>query len=237
MRSDDVDPHPADRASTRRSLTARGERTRDRLLSAAASVFSTTPFAKVRLSDITAVAHVSAGSFYTYFDSKEEIFREIARDVLTEMSEAARLDVDELAEDPITALANATRRYFHVCLRNTVVARSMEQLTIADADVSRARRDTVVVGVKRVERWIRQLQISGQCDTEIDSWDTAMVLHTMNVRVAYDHLLLGGRPDDVERLVTAVTHVWARTLGLERPPTPPRVDPSARRGPTPHPPT
>lgn len=216
--SDDTDHPPAARIASRSPLTARGARTRVKLLEAAATVFGTTPFAAVRLSDITTTAQVSAGTFYTYFDSKEEIFREIARDVLAEMSDAARLDLDELAVDPIAALANATRRYFHVCLRHAVVARSMEQLTISDVDVSRARRNTVVVGVKRVERWVRQLQESGRCDTEIDSWDTAMVLHTMNVRVAYDHLLLGGQPDDVERLVTAVTHVWARTLGLERPP-------------------
>lgn len=42
-----------------------------------------------------------------------------------------------------------------------------------------------------------------------------MVLHTMNVRVAYDHLLPSGEGSDVEALVEAVTHVWARTVGLE----------------------
>jgi hypothetical protein len=42
----------------------------------------------------------------------------------------------------------------------------------------------------------------------------------MNVRVAYDHLLLSGDRRDVEPLVAAVTRVWARTVGLEQPSRP-----------------
>ena len=72
------------------------------------------------------------------------------------------------------------------------------------------------VGVKRVESWIRRLQERGICDHELDPRTTAIALHTMNVRVAYDHLLLSGDPSDVEPLVAAVTRVWARTVGLEQ---------------------
>jgi hypothetical protein len=43
-----------------------------------------------------------------------------------------------------------------------------------------------------------------------------MVLHTMNVRVAYDHLHPTGSDADIDALVDAVTHVRARTVGLER---------------------
>jgi AcrR family transcriptional regulator len=200
-----------------RVLSPRGQRTRAMLVAAASEIFSTTPFDKVRLSDITGRARVAAGTFYTYFDSKEMIFREVAADVLAEMSNAARASPDdERDEDPVRAIANATRRYFLCCLRHAMVARSIEQLTLRDPAIGRSRESTVVTGVKRYERWIRRLQISGICDREIDSWDTAMVLHTMTVRVAYDHLLMNGDPDDVERLVEAVTHVSARTVGLER---------------------
>jgi AcrR family transcriptional regulator len=198
-----------------RLLTARGQRTRAVLVAAAAEVFESTPYGEVRLSDITAHAGVAAGTFYTYFDSKEQIFREVAAAVLAEMSNSARMDEQLAVDDPAAAIADATRRYFRTCLEHAGVARSMEQVALADTDVKRSRRGTVVVGVKRVQRFIQRLQKQGICDREIDSWDTAMVLHTMNVRVAYDHLLLSGNAGDVDRLVTAVTHVWARTLGLE----------------------
>ena len=78
----------AGRAVGGRVLTARGLRTRENLVSAAHRVFERTPFPDARLSDITAEAGVAAGTFYTYFDAKEEIFREVADDVLAELATA-----------------------------------------------------------------------------------------------------------------------------------------------------
>ena len=58
-------------------LSARGRRTRATLVEAAKLVFSETPFADTRIADITARAGVANGTFYTYFDSKEELYRTI----------------------------------------------------------------------------------------------------------------------------------------------------------------
>ena len=46
------------------------------------------------------MAAVAAGTFYTYFDSKEDIFREVAADVLDELSRAARRDPDNVDARP-----------------------------------------------------------------------------------------------------------------------------------------
>jgi AcrR family transcriptional regulator len=203
-----------------RRLTPRGLRTRARLVTAARQVFEKIPFRQARLTDITAAAGVAAGTFYTYFDSKEEIFREVAQEVLQELSDAARRDPDNTEGDAIRDIAFASRQYFLACLRNAGVVRSMEQLAVSDDGINKARRGTVRIGVKRVERWIRRLQDQGICDRELDPRTTAIALHTMNVRVAYDHLLLSGDRRDVEPLVAAVTRVWARTVGLELPSRP-----------------
>jgi AcrR family transcriptional regulator len=211
------------RAAGGRALTARGLRTRRALVAAAKEVFETTPFAEARITDITAHARVATGTFYRYFDTKEEIFREVAAEVLTDMSAAPRQAPPDDA-DPIAAIAHASRQYFLGILRHAGIARSIEQLALRDGSVAGARRRTVVDGVRRAERWIRDLQHRGICDTGIDPWTTAMVLHTMNVRVAYDHLLPSKDERDIDALVEAVTHVWARTVGLEQvnpgPPTP-----------------
>lgn len=198
-----------------RLLTPRGRRTRAALVDSAKAVFGKIPYGEARIADITAHARVATGTFYTYFDSKEEIFYEVAVEVFDEMATSGRLDVAEIDIDPIEEISRSVRRYYLTCLRNLGVARSLEQAANGDPKVARLRRDTVVAGVKQYERWIRELQLRGICDTEIDSWDTAMVLHTMVVRVCYDHLLVSGKEDDVDRLVGAVTHVWARTVGLE----------------------
>jgi AcrR family transcriptional regulator len=179
-------------------------------------VFEEVPFRQAKLTDITAAAGVASGTFYTYFDSKEEIFREVADEVLAELSRAARRDPDNTVGDPIRDIAHASRQYFLACLRNAGVVRSMEQLAASDEGIIMSRRNTVRVGVKRVERWIHRLQERGVCDLELDARATAIALHTMNVRVAYDHLLPSGDENDVEPLVAAVTRVWARTVGLEQ---------------------
>ncbi|MDB5695703.1 MAG: TetR family transcriptional regulator [Sphingomonas bacterium] len=66
--------------------TDRGRRTRRALLDAAAAEFATDGFHLASISAITRRAGVALGSFYTYFDSKDAIFRALVSD----MSEQVR---------------------------------------------------------------------------------------------------------------------------------------------------
>ena len=59
----------------RKPKTARGRKTRNRLLEAAESEFGEKGFYEAGISGITYRAGVALGTFYTYFESKEEIFR------------------------------------------------------------------------------------------------------------------------------------------------------------------
>ena len=61
--------------------TARGERTLRALLDAAAAEFGEKGFHEGSISGITSRAGVALGSFYTYFDSKDEVFRALVRDM------------------------------------------------------------------------------------------------------------------------------------------------------------
>jgi AcrR family transcriptional regulator len=179
-------------------------------------VFAETPFAETRIADIAARAGVANGTFYTYFDSKEEIFREVASGVLREMLAAPRRDPANAGGDPIRDIEHASRAYFQVVVDNAMVARSIEQVGPADAHVASVRHSTVVGAIKRADRWIRRLQADGVCD-EIDPWATAVALQTMTIRVAYDHLLpQAGEVDaDVDAMARAVSRIWARAVGLE----------------------
>jgi AcrR family transcriptional regulator len=55
--------------------TARGRQTRDKLLQAAEIEFGSQGFHDASVSSITKEAGVALGTFYTYFESKEEIYR------------------------------------------------------------------------------------------------------------------------------------------------------------------
>ena len=61
--------------------------TRARLVEAAKEVFELDGFLDARISDIAERAGLSHGSFYHYFDSKEEVFREVAAEVEERLSE------------------------------------------------------------------------------------------------------------------------------------------------------
>jgi AcrR family transcriptional regulator len=203
------------RATGGRLLTSRGRRTRAGLVAAAKRVFETKPYAEARIIDITTQAGTASGTFYTYFDSKDQIFREVATQVLAEMAAAPTRDPDNTDGDPIRNIAHASRAYFQTCLRNAGIARSIEHVASRDKGVAEARHNTLTQGVKRTDHWIRRLQDQAICDIGIDSWNTARVLNMMTVRVAYD-LLLDGDERDLEALVATVTRIWARTVGLER---------------------
>lgn len=222
MAGDRTDGLRGGQATGGRLLTPRGRRTRSVLIDAAKTVFEQMPYTEVRVADITAEARVSTGTFYTYFDSKEEIFYEVANEVFDEMATSGRLDLTAIDEDPKGEIARTVRRYYLVCLRRIGVARALEHASNSDPRIARLRRNTVIAGVKQFNHWTQELQRRGICDTEIDAWDTSMVIHTMVVRVCYDHLLVSGDENDVDRLVDIVTHIWARTVGLEQvtPPTP-----------------
>ena len=76
------------------------------------------------------------------------------------------------------------------------------------------RRDTLVKGVKRVERWIQRLQAQGICDPQLETWPVALALHVMNVSVAYNHLVHRDAPEDTEMLVRATARIWCAAVGL-----------------------
>ena len=76
-----------------KALTARGERTRQRLLEAAERVFTELGYHDASIVKITEAAGCGQGTFYLYFASKKEIFDELVLDLNTRvrhaMSEAA----------------------------------------------------------------------------------------------------------------------------------------------------
>jgi AcrR family transcriptional regulator len=76
-----------------KALTARGERTRQKLLEAAERVFAELGYHDASIVKITEAAGCGQGTFYLYFASKKEIFDELVLDLNTRvrhaMSEAA----------------------------------------------------------------------------------------------------------------------------------------------------
>ena len=61
-------------------MTARGERTRSRLLEAGEEVFGRRGYHDASIADITHCAGVAQGTFYLYFDSKRDLMRAVVEE-------------------------------------------------------------------------------------------------------------------------------------------------------------
>jgi len=63
-----------------RSLTARGERTRNRLVAAGEEIFGLRGYHDASIAEITQTASVAQGTFYLYFDGKRELLRAVVEE-------------------------------------------------------------------------------------------------------------------------------------------------------------
>src|SRR4051794_37804272 len=88
-------------AADKAPRTERGRKTQQRLIDAAAAEFGELGYHEAGIIGITRRAHVALGTFYTYFDSKEAVFRALVR----EMSRATRAHVAEAVKDAPDRLA------------------------------------------------------------------------------------------------------------------------------------
>ena len=156
------------------------------------------------------------GTFYSYFDSKESLFRVAAGRALEELYSYPRQDPDNLHRQQVRDLAYSIRSYFLVCRRNRVIAQSIELVWSQDDGVRRNRRGTLMRGAKRLEQWIIDLQDKGICDPTVNPWLSALALQSMTVQLAYDQLVYREQPQDVDALVDAVVPIWAKAVGLYR---------------------
>jgi AcrR family transcriptional regulator len=75
-------------SATKTPRTARGERTRRKILDAALEEFGELGFREASIVGITRRARVALGTFYTYFDSKEALFSALVRDMSAQVGNA-----------------------------------------------------------------------------------------------------------------------------------------------------
>lgn len=197
-------------------VTARGERTRAALIAAARRVFERDGFGDSRLTDITAEANCSTGSFYTYFDSKEEILEAVLSETLDDMMHPGMPRVDaDIADDPETVLAAANRAYFEAYRRN---ARIMTVFDEAAGALPRFRDQRRMRGWEFAERnakHIRALQEKGVADPDLDALQAARALSGMVSQMAFHTFGLGDEID-MDTLVFTATRLWVNAIGLRQ---------------------
>jgi AcrR family transcriptional regulator len=211
---------PAGTAAARRAgqkvrATAKGQRTRDELVSAARRVFERSGYLDTRVADIAAEAGVAHGSFYTYFSSKQHVFLAIVRELGQQFQDAVAPSPADAGADAYEALARSNRRYLEAYRANCVMWALVEQVSTIDPEIHRIRLLGRRQHVDRIARTIRRWQERGLADREIDPRTTAGALASMLSNFAY-WWLAGGDAYDADTAQKTLTDAWARAVGLRR---------------------
>ena len=194
-------------------VTRRGVRTRQALVDAARVVFEREGYLDARLTDITAEASCSTGTFYTYFNDKEEIFAAVMEATKNEMLHPGMEHVDGV-DDPAAIIEASNRAYLESYRCNANLMRLLEQVANIDANVRELRRARAWVFVERNARGIKDLQERGLADPDLDPVMASRLLSSMISRIAFTTFVLndGG---DFEELVYTATRLWCNALRIE----------------------
>jgi AcrR family transcriptional regulator len=122
--------------------TERGRRTLRKLLDASAIEFGEKGFHEASVSSITRRAGVALGTFYTYFDSKDALFRALVQDMSDNVRTAARAGLS----DAMTALdieRAALAAFLDFARTNKQVYRIIDEAEFVDPASYRAHYETI----------------------------------------------------------------------------------------------
>jgi AcrR family transcriptional regulator len=195
-----------------RQITAQGLRTRGALLRAARRVFERKGYHNTRIADITAEAKASVGTYYTYFDSKEEVFRHLLVDIENEVY--GELTTHVLHDrSPQARIRETNRLYFEAYQRNARFWAVVEESALFNEGSRRVLAERRAYYRAKTARALRAWDDQGLLGPEIDLEFAATALGAMTERCAclwfiYDE------PVDLERAVDQITVLWLHALGL-----------------------
>ena len=192
--------------------TARGARTRAALVKAARILFEKNGYLDVNVGDIARRARVAYGTFYTYFNSKEEIFSEVVEGLLEDFRTIA--GAEPLASEEVSErIERANRGYLKAYQANARMMAVLEQVATFNPRLAEVRRATRRYWVERGTAAIRRWQERGLVDGLIDPRYAASSLGSMVDRSAYVWVVLG-EPYDLDEAVIQLTRLYCNALGV-----------------------
>ncbi|GCD96155.1 putative transcriptional regulator, TetR family protein [Embleya hyalina] len=193
--------------------TRRGLRTREALVKAARVVFERDGFLNARLVDITAEATCSIGTFYTYFEGKEEVFAAVIEAARHDMLHPGMPHVPE-DEGPAAVIEASNRAYLVAYKRNAKLMKLMQQVAMIDPRFEEVRARSARAFGERNARRIKELQDRGLADPTVDPELAARALSLMVSRLAFECFALEEGPRDLEEIVAVCTRLWVNGLNL-----------------------
>lgn len=193
------------------ALTARGRKTRDGLLDAARRVFEEVGFLDTRVEQIAQEASVSYGTFYRYFESKEDVFQELSTRLFEDVHHREPLDPDL---SPAAKLIATNRLYYQAYRRNARLMAIVEQVATFNNDFRALRHEHRRKLIERTSRAIARWQEQGQVRECLDPVMAARAMAAMVDHSLYLWLVQGDEADE-ESLLDTLDQMCIGALGLD----------------------
>ena len=197
----------------------KGIETRARLVDAAKHVFEDHGFLEARISDIAERAGLSHGSFYHYFESKEEVFLEVA------VAQEDRLSLDTVVDSGLLdrsvhanvreRVRESNRRYLADYRDEARIMGVIEEVCRYNESVRKVRFERFRHYCQRTERVIRRMQAQGLAETSLDAEFAAQALSAMVTRTAEMWFVQGLLDCSFEDGVDQLTSLCINALQLK----------------------
>lgn len=194
-------------------LTRQGRETRSALLSSARRVFEERGYHGTRIADITSAADVSVGTFYSYFNTKEELFRVL----LIELEAEVYGELSDPTEDtgPQERIEETNRLYFGAFERNARIWAAVEEAALTNPDSRRVLMERHDYYRSRTSRALERWSEAGLLDHNTDIALAAELLGAMTENCAYLWYVFGETMPDSEDPVRDITRLWIDAIGLD----------------------
>src|SRR5579864_5174524 len=197
----------------------KGERTRARLLEAAKHVFEDRGFLEARISDIAARAGLSHGAFYHYFDSKEQVFHEVAKlldDQLSEPMESVIFAPGSTA-GPRERIFVAIHRHLERYQREARIMGVIEEVARYDGQVFGVRAAAGARHREQIAGSIRRMQRRRIADPNLDPEIAAAALGSMVERFAEMWLAQKQLDAGLDEAADTLAALFANALRVKTP--------------------
>ncbi|MCR9178903.1 TetR/AcrR family transcriptional regulator [Erythrobacter sanguineus] len=184
--------------------TERGRRTLRKLLDAAAEEFGEKGFHEASVSSITRRAGVALGSFYTYFDSKDGLFRALVAD----MSEKVRTSARSALSDDMGALEierAALTAFLRFAAEHKEIYRIIDEAEFVDPESYRMHYQTIA---ERIADRLHSGAAKGELREglgELEAW----AVMGMNVFVGLRYIVWGAAEMTPEQVAAGVNRLLA----------------------------
>jgi AcrR family transcriptional regulator len=186
--------------------TKRGQQRRRDLLAAAEDVFSEKGFMSASIADITRRAGTAQGTFYIYFESKEQLFRE----VVLELSRQIRFNAREATKGVkgrIEAEIVGLESYLRYVTRRPSIYRIVQQCSVVDPEAWRVFYSAFADAFEANFREAEQRGEVSPGDAEVRAWVMIALATTLGEQVS-----VGGKAGEIDRIMREVEALLRRGI-------------------------